>query len=373
VLITLHDAEAGGAGLSILRCAAMFDELGWRPAVWVPGPGRAADMAREFTDLVYVEHRPIRYSIRGLREPPGALRRLTSVPGYLRRFARVLRALDPTLVHANTLYCLPEATVARRAKVPVVLHVHEMIGAGLKQRAIARWTHGAADEIVTVSEAAARPLRRNAGPARIHVVHNGVGAAPGRPADAGGLVVGTVGVLSARKGTDLFLAMADIVAAARPDVRFVVLGADGSGPDAAFARHVRAWSRVLAARVNISIRESNDARAEMAGWSVFVLPARQDPFPLAVLEAMAAGLPVIATRVGGVPEQIEPGVSGLLVHPDDPRALAREVLRLVESPEERRRLGAAAADTVAERFTLARQAAELSGVYRRAGVGAVAG
>jgi len=99
-----------------------------------------------------------------------------------------------------------------------------------------------------------------------------------------------------------------------------------------------------------------DASEIVKGADICVVPSVwQDAFPLAVLEAMAGGKPIIATRVGGIPELIEHGVSGLLVPPADEVALAQAIQSLLADPSRAARLGEAAIQRVAERFTLERQ------------------
>jgi glycosyltransferase involved in cell wall biosynthesis len=105
------------------------------------------------------------------------------------------------------------------------------------------------------------------------------------------------------------------------------------------------------------------AKDGLARWETFVLASRQDAFPLATLEAMAAGLPVVATRVGGVVEQIRHLETGVLVPPEDPRSLADWIVRLHEDRSLAERLGRAAAETVRGRFALDAQAAGLHRAY----------
>jgi mannosyltransferase len=102
--------------------------------------------------------------------------------------------------------------------------------------------------------------------------------------------------------------------------------------------------------------------AELAGWDVFVLPSREDPFPLAVLEAMAAGLPVVATRSGGIVEQVTPE-TGVLVEAGDASALAAAVSELLDDPAARGSMGRAARERVTAEFGLDRQADALAAAY----------
>ena len=98
-------------------------------------------------------------------------------------------------------------------------------------------------------------------------------------------------------------------------------------------------------------------------WNVFVCSSRSEAFPLATLEAMAMGIPVVATMVGGIPEQIDHLETGVLVRPGDPEAIASWLVRLHDEPELRARLGERAAERVRREFTLERQAEGLHRAY----------
>jgi glycosyltransferase involved in cell wall biosynthesis len=117
-----------------------------------------------------------------------------------------------------------------------------------------------------------------------------------------------------------------------------------------------------AERSGVRYRGRVDVPQELAEWDVFVLPSRRDSFPLAVLEAMSMAIPVVATRVDGVREQLEPD-AGLLVAPEDAHALASAIARLAKDPTLRASLGVAGRHRVEERFTLDRQAEALHRTY----------
>ena len=214
---------------------------------------------------------------------------------------------------------------------------------------------------MTVSQAAAEPLRRG-GSAPL-IVH------PGTPIPAlsptkngqGGLVVGAMGTICKRKGSELFVAAARDVRRARPDVEFRMAGNLVVGAE-------RRWAQELvsaAAREGIAHASWVDGPDELGRWDILVLAARSDPFPLVVLEAMALGKAIVATRVGGIPEQLGDG-AGLLVEPEDVGGIAAAVARLADDPRLRADLGAAARRRVEDNFTVELQAEGLERAYRSA-------
>jgi len=358
IAVTFHERELGGASLSLLRVLPLLEQRGWEPTFWVPGDGPAADELRRRGAPVATAERPLRFSRRGLREPPGVVRRLSATPGYLRRWRAWLGAQDAALVHANSLLSLPEAMTRPRRGPPVVLHAHEVLGPGLAPSAAALLARRA-DTVVCVSEAAAAPLRaRGLEPRIVHPAVAGpkLGA---RPRSDGRIVVGTLGTVSLHKGSELFVALAERARERSGALEFRMAGNPIAGPQ-------RPWAEALvasAAERGVDYRPWVEPYEELAEWDIFVMPSRTDAFPLAVLEAMAMGLPVVATRVGGIPEQLGDD-AGVLVEPDDVEALATEVLRLAGAPELRAQLGEAARLRHQRMFTLERQAERLDSVYR---------
>jgi glycosyltransferase involved in cell wall biosynthesis len=359
LLVVFHESEALGAGLSVTRALPRLGGYGWTSVAWFPGEGPLVDVAADVTSARALREKPIAYSLRGWRAPPGPVERLRATPAYLRSFRRALLHVRPHVVHVNTLRALPEATVARTLGLPVVVHVHELPDAGAKRACTLRWAAAVADVLVGVSEAVSTLLRRYASRVPVTTVYNGVEPSSVRRSSATAGTVGTVGTVCRTKGTDLFLEAAALARAARPDLRFEHIGQTGLDRDAEFARRM---TRLLG-EAPVTMLGRRPAKDGLARWETFVLASRQDAFPLATLEAMAAGLPVVATRVGGVVEQIRHLETGVLVPPEDPRSLADWIVRLHEDRSLAERLGRAAAETVRGRFALESQAAGLHRAY----------
>jgi glycosyltransferase involved in cell wall biosynthesis len=317
--------------------------------------------------------RSIEYSVRAWRLPPGPRRRLAAAPSYFRRFAAFLRTRRPAIVHANSILTLAEALVARRRGVPTLLHAHEMLPTDLRGRMLRRVAWQRLDAIVAVSRpCAARLAWRRRGPVIVYEA----APVPERPAELRAhpkpFTVGTVAVVSTRKGSDLFVEAARLLASRASHTngsapfRFEMVGAPSEAIERDWARSVLDRAREL----GIEHIPSADVFARLRSWDAFVLPSRADPFPLSMLEAMASGLPVIGTRTDGIAEQIVPG-TGMLIDPEDPRALADAIAWLAtQSPEVRERLGSAARERVAANFSLAHQARAMDETYRSVLAGA---
>jgi glycosyltransferase involved in cell wall biosynthesis len=234
-----------------------------------------------------------------------------------------------------------------------------MLGGGSRSRLAARLARQL-DGVVAVSQASAEPLR--SGGVSTRVVTAGVAAVPARrgPRPGRKIVVGMLGTVCEHKGSDVFVdAARAVLGRRRADAEFRIVGqlAPGAGEH---------WARAVVARgERAGVRwkgPSSDAMAELGDWDVFVLPARRDPFPLAVIEAMASGLPVVATAVDGVPEQVDEAAA-ILVAPGDAGALAGAIERLLDDGPARLEMGRSGAARAAAQFTPARHARELAAAY----------
>jgi glycosyltransferase involved in cell wall biosynthesis len=363
-LVLFHESDLLGAGTAVLNAVGELEELGWSVSGWIPGRGRLLETATGSLAAVASAERPLAVSLRGWRDDPGVAARLRATPSYLRSVRDALLRLRPHVVHANTLRALPEALVARRLGLPLVFHVHELPPPSVKRTAALRLAAGIADAFVCVSEAVAGMVRLHAAGTPVVVARNGVD--PAQPLEderARPFTVGAVGTVSRLKGTDVFFRAARLVADRRPEVAFVHAGQSGLHRDRGLDEEL---TKLLAApplASRAAMLGRREASEVLPGLDLFVLASRMDAFPLATLEAMAAGLPVIAARTGGIPEQIRHLEDGVLVAPGDADELAEWIVRLHDDPELRTRLAAAAARRVREEFTPARQAAQLHRAY----------
>jgi glycosyltransferase involved in cell wall biosynthesis len=220
--------------------------------------------------------------------------------------------------------------------------------------------YACAHHVVANCGAAAARLRREGVRSRkISVVPNGVDLEACVPRGPISVVqrVATVANLRREKGHDVLLQAAAIVVRDFPHARFDLIG-DGTELAALQAQ-------VEALRLGEAVSflgHCEDVPARLAAADLFVHPSRSEAFPNAVLEAMAMGLPTVASAVGGLLEVIEHGRTGTLVPPGDPSALAREIIRLMADPGQAARLGAAAR-AHALTFSFTRMVAAFEQIY----------
>ena len=303
-----------------------------------------------------------------------SLRRAETI-GRARAFARWCRENNIAVLHTadcpSNIFGQPAAAFAR---VPVRIANRRDVNPGRAAHELVaqRIGYAFAHRVVANCGAAADRLRLERVPSRkISVVPNGLDFEAYAPLEPRALVrrVATVANLRREKGHDVLLEAAAIVVRQFPDARFDIVGA---GPELAALR-ARAEALGLGAVVSF-LGHSEDVPARLAAADLFVLPSRSEAFPNALLEAMAIGLPAIASSVGGIPEVIGHQRSGMLVPPDDPVALACEISRLMADPARAAQIGAAAR-AQARDFSFASMVAAFERVYltartRGASVGA---
>lgn len=287
----------------------------------------------------------------------------------LTHFRRALREFRPNVVHLNMAHGLSVlektamAAVARRHGIPAVVHVH---GAGLDQDIARmpawqrRWMDGALrspHHAIVLSERMRGEMRRHLPRVASTVVPNAVTLMDPPPLHRPP-VFGFLGFMDGRKGEcELIAALA---ASDAPAARLILAG-DGPSRPAAEA---------LAARLGLEARVTFLGSIHGAAKDAFLrridvlcLPSRAENLPIALLEAMSYGRPVIATRVGGIPEMVGEAEAGWLVPPCDPAALAAALGAAFQDPDEVERRGRAAWETVRDRFTWARCGPEVVNIY----------
>lgn len=174
------------------------------------------------------------------------------------------------------------------------------------------------------------------------------------------LIVGTMAILRKKKGHHHLLEAAAQVVRQVPRVHFVF---SGNGPQEENLRR-QAGELGLEGRVSfLGLRR--DVPEVLAAFDLFVLPTRQEALGTAFIEAQAMGVPVIGSRVGGVPETLQEGESGLLVPPEDPRALAAAIVELAQDADRRERMGACGSAFVRKHFSVDAMVEGMLDVYRK--------
>jgi L-malate glycosyltransferase len=277
---------------------------------------------------------------------------------YSVRLSRVLRRERIRVLHANEARAaLLAGWAARGLGVPMVWHHYTDEGHGLPRQPFAL-AYRLAERVVACSDSTGRALGKALGKAlggpasgRLHVVHDGIRPAPTVTGPADLPRVGVLASVVHRKGHHVLIrAFAEVVAAV-PQAELVIAGAPGE-TEPGYMDELRGMTERLGIASRVRFLGYVDRPAAIyADLRVFCLPSLEDALPLAILEAMSAGLPVVSTTVGGIPELVDDGRSGVLVPPGDARALAQALIAVLRDPARGRAMGAAGAERVRAHFT----------------------
>ena len=316
---------------------------------------RHADHARfEWTVIVLGPRGPLADALESCGVRIVALEAPTGLkPGLWRRLARMLRTERIDVVHSHDdrplIYGLPAAWWAG-VKQRIHTHHHGRLATiTWRQRLLIRQAARFAKHFVCVSDDSARfMLEQGINAAKVRTIHNGIDLsrfAYQGPADDGPIV--TVARLSPEKDVSNLLRAAQRVLAQVPQARFEIAG-DGPCRD----ELVRLAQELRIAESVTFHGEVQDIPALLARARLFVLPSQTEGISLTLLEAQARGLPVVATAVGGSPEVVDTGVTGLLVPARDPEGLAQAIITLFNEPGRGRHMGRAGRERVEKCFDI---------------------
>lgn len=349
----------GGTGNHLLSMLAELDTLRWAAEVVTPQPVRAR-----------VEPTvPVRLL------DPARFRRSPLVQiEQLHRVDRMCARQEPHLVHAYFFWTILYSRLLRlTGRIPVLVENREDQGFnwGRHEYAWLRATRRAPDRVVCVSDAVRATVleREGLNDETLTVIRNGIAPqrrAPGRQDARSALGLATddlvVGMVAnfdrAAKGVDRFVESIPGIVRAVPSARFLLVGRGRNEPEVrALAHRLGVEDRLVMAGFR------PDVETAYAAMDVSVLTSRTEGLSITLLESMDHGLPIVATDVGGNPEVVVHGTTGILVPVDDRALFARAVIDLLSDPEARRCMGERGRERVAKEFRISRTAERYAKLY----------
>jgi glycosyltransferase involved in cell wall biosynthesis len=355
-----------GASRCLVRLAAALRKDGHEVEVWIPEPGPIVPMVESAgVDCAIIPE------LRGVTRATYHRRRslarfLVENPGRIIFLSRKIRNAQPDIVHTNQAI-LPAAGFAARLSGRLHLwHVREWFGEFPRLWSAYQWyMFWCADRIACVSRAVAGQFHA-AIRKKVRVIYDGFPdsefqAVTQARIDAfrsayglkGRLTVGVIGRIKwKRKGQEVFLQAASRLRNKFPDARFLCIGSPFPGNEDHLQALQRLAGELSMGREWIVTGDVEDNLAAAAALDILVHPPSQpEPFSGAVIEAMALGKPVVGTDIGGTREQVEHNITGFLVPPDDPPALAQAIQTLLEDESLRLEMGARVRERYLERFS----------------------
>jgi glycosyltransferase involved in cell wall biosynthesis len=369
-VLYLHSSDdLYGSDMILLQIVLGLDRGRFTPVVVLPDDMRHVGLLSAELSAHGIEwmHLPIAIIRRRYLRPGGIwsfLGKAVRGTWALRRLARQRQA---GMIHGFTLAVAAAPLAALACGVPLVMHAHEILpNRGLVRRLLHAIGVRFAERVVCVSEATRNNILEDepSAAARLQVIHNGIRSLPqptssvaelrermGVPVDRP--LVGMIGRVSAWKGQDVFLRAAAIVDPRGTNCHFVAIGGVFDG-DTQHLERLQQIRRDLHLEETVTLLDfMKDAREMLTSFDISILPSTSpEPFGIVILEAMSAGVAVIASAHGGPLEMVVDGVTGLLVRPGDSRALAAGIERLLGDPPLRRQMGEAGRQRMLQHFEL---------------------
>ncbi len=326
ILLIDQFGEPGGAQCGLMEAAAGFAERGWELHAAIP-PGPVAEaLAPLCKSTTFTHCGPFTPARKGWKD---ALRFGLQLPGQVKSISEIVQRKDIDALYVNGPRLAPAARLARNGR-PMIFHAHSIVTQPLAAAVTGRALRTSGVTLLASSRFVARWLERIVPGATPRVINNGIAGFGMRPRKRGRFTrIAVLGRIAPEKGQLTFVQAARIAAQIDPRLTFRVGGAP------MFADH-----HYLA-----TVRSEAGPKVEFAGWTddvgaflrnvdLLVVPSDGvDANPRVIPEAYAAGVPVVAFDGGGTPELIEHGVTGLLVNPHTPEALAAAILDAIRDPD----------------------------------------
>jgi glycosyltransferase involved in cell wall biosynthesis len=375
-----HTAATGGAEFALSRLVAGMDRTQWHPVVVFGEEGSAVELFRKRGVETYVLPIPShigkarRNSLAGnawMR--PGAA---WDACGYVIKLASFFRTRAVEIVHTNSMKAhLLGGLAARMCRIPLAWHLRDCLHpAHLPQtalRVMRSLARTLPNRLITVSKSVAKDALGAGGAGRAEVIYDGLDpdcfenpAPPPSAFQPPVWRVGIVGRFAPWKGQHVFLEAAAKLIQRGHRVHFELLGAPLFGEDA-YARRLQQFVEATALQTHVSfLGFVSDVPQRIRSWHALVhASTAPDPCPNVVLEAMAAGIPVVGSDGGGVPELLDEGRCGGLFPMDDPNALCRQLETIFAKPLVRAEYALKGRQRAMSLFCSDRVAAEVSAVW----------
>ncbi len=371
-------SEVGGSDIALLRLVSHLDRKAYRPLAVLPSDGPLVSRLQAAGCGVVIQ------PMMQLR----SLRNAGYQAAYLARFwptvfalTGLIRREHADLVHTNSLFGLYGAWAALLARVPHVWHVREIpqLPVGLV-RPLTAMAMRLSARVIAMTDAVARLFERESvSSGKVLTIPDGIDLQAFHPRVHGGRIrgelkipagaplIGFVGRLDPWKGADVFIRAAAEIAKQRPDARFLVCGGELVGYQA-YATQLEQLAGALGLAHQIHFTgwryRLDDIPEVMAAMDVLLhTSVRPEPFGLVLVEAMATGKPVVASKAGGVLEVVDPNVTGLLARPGDWREVADGALRLIREPATAEAMGRAGRRRAERLFEVGAYARKIEALY----------
>lgn len=355
-------SECYGSGKIILQVLRLYQKEGLNPIVLLTNEGPLQAILEQEGFPVYVQNLGILR--RKYVNPTGLLNRLSKNLKAYRFLTELHKKFRFELVYSNTLAVIVGAYWAKRRLIPHIWHIHEILsGPKPLVKMLASLLDQSTPSSIAVSQAVANHWQPLLKKSRIQVIHNGIPYGsflenyPFAKSDLGmsedNFLIGMIGRINPGKGQLFFLELAHLLSKMYPDVQFVLVGDPFPGYGS-ILEEIRKEIRDKSLEVCVSyLGFRDDIPKVMAALDVFVLPSiLPDSFPTVILEAMASGKPVVATRSGGASEMVLDEETGFLIPIGNVEKGVEALEKLIQNVGLGQKLGEAGRKRVLSKYSL---------------------
>lgn len=362
VLVLQSSSELYGSGKIIHQVLQIYRSEGLTPVVLLTGPGPLADLLIQEGFIVRIKNLGILR--RKYVKPSGLINRLGKNIQAYSYLNQLHREFNFQLVYSNTLAVVVGAWWARRRNLPHIWHIHEiLLGPSLLVRMLAKMLDASTVEPIVVSQAVGDHWKGKLKKARPEVIYNAIPYEPyliefpdaKKNLGIGGdkLVITMVGRINPGKGQLFFLEIAEILVSRFPQVHFLLVGDPFPGYESIEQEIIEKTEKPHFQNSVSYLGFRKNIPEILAATDIFVLPSiLPDSFPTVILEAMASGKPVVATRSGGASEMVIHNKTGLLVAVGDVKKGAEALDKLIKNVALRIEMGNAARNRVLHEYSL---------------------
>lgn len=362
ILFLQSSSEQYGSGKIILQVLRIYRSEGLTPVVVLTGPGPLAEELKAEGFIVRIQNLGILR--RKYVNPAGLLNRLNKNLKAYRFLDELHSEFKFELVYSNTLAVIVGAYWAKRNNIPHIWHIHEILPGPIPLvKLLSKMIDSSTPRPIVVSEAVSNHWKPKLKLAKPEVIHNGIPyeeflkthpnakSEIGLPVDK--LIITMIGRINPGKGQSFFLEMASRISKTYPQCLFVLVGDPFPGYE-----HIQDEIRMAIKANSLEERVSDlgfrtDIPKVLAATDIFVLPSiLPDSFPTVILEAMASGIPVVATRSGGASEMVLDGETGFLIPIGDVDKGIQALSNLIENEAMRLEMGKAGRARVLTEYSL---------------------
>ncbi|MEO6052569.1 MAG: glycosyltransferase family 4 protein [Chthoniobacterales bacterium] len=377
ILLIHNSADIYGASKSLLRLSRSLDTTRFELLVGLPHTGPLQELLLQ-TGVRVIILPELRVITRQVMKSFKMLPFLLDLPFSTRKLAKIIKKEGIDLVHTNTGVILNSAAAAKLAGAKHIWHIRDWFGEfGAAWKPYSKYIAGFSDYVLCVSKAIADQFPPSG---RIQILPNGFPSEEfsvdrsklrskfrGKFQIGEALVIGVVGRIKfQRKGQEFLIQAAKILKDRGIAAKYLIVGTPSPGSEDHLSR-LQSLIHELGLQSDVIFTgELDDTKPAYAAMDISVLPSAQpEPFAGVNMEAMAMSLPVVATRIGGSPDQVLDGETGFLCNPGDPRDMADKLEILCRDPDLRLKMGNAGMSRVFNEFSLEAMVRRIEAIYSK--------